>query len=149
MASPKEIRAVQDHFGLNEASAVEKDLQVTLALRAVASTNANPFRLVFGGGTCLARAYKLVPRMSEDADLKVVAKDAAGLSGSQRRRLLGELRERVTASLQAGGFAFDPANSAQVHSRDGNRSTLYRVPYEQSSRRAVLAANCGRSFKSS
>jgi len=78
MASPKEIRAVQDHFGLNEASAVEKDLQGTLALRAVASTNANPFRLVFGGGTCLARAYKLFPRMSEDADLKVVAKDAAG-----------------------------------------------------------------------
>lgn len=33
---------------------------------------AGAFTLVFGGGTCLARAHKLTQRMSEDIDFKIV-----------------------------------------------------------------------------
>jgi len=31
------------------------------------------------------------------------------------------LRDRVTGSLRAFGFSIDPADSAQLRSRDGNR----------------------------
>jgi predicted nucleotidyltransferase component of viral defense system len=41
-------------------------------LAAIAAVDTGEFRLVFGGGTALSRAYKLTKRMSEDADLKIV-----------------------------------------------------------------------------
>jgi hypothetical protein len=39
----------------------------TPGIRAVMSIDAAPFALIFGGGTALARARKIVRRMSEDA----------------------------------------------------------------------------------
>lgn len=140
MLTAIEIQAVQDHFGLPEPSAVEKDWHVTRALRAINAVDPGPFRVVFGGGTCLARAHKLVPRMSEDADLKVVAPEPAALSNNQRRKLLGELRDRVTSGLLAAGFSFDVASSAHLRSRDGNRYTVFRLPY-------ALAADSGSTLR--
>jgi hypothetical protein len=96
-------------------------------MQAIAAVNANPFRLVFAGGTCLARAHKLVRRMSENADFKIVSLSAAPISGNQRRRQLGELRDRITASLQAAGFQLDPADTSQLRSRDANQSTVYHL----------------------
>ena len=32
-----------------------------------------PFRLIFGGGTASGRAHRLIRRMSEDIDLKIVS----------------------------------------------------------------------------
>ena len=90
------------------------------ALRAITAVDAGPFQLVFAGGTCLARAHRLVRRMSEDVDFKVVPLDGARLSGTQRRRQLGNLRDRITAGLQVAGFQIDPANPFQVRSRDAN-----------------------------
>jgi hypothetical protein len=88
---------------------------------------AAPFRLVFAGGTCLARAYKLVQRMSEDVDFKIVLDGPALPSANQLRRELGVLRDRITAALQAAGFAIDPADTRQVRSRDANRYTAYQL----------------------
>jgi hypothetical protein len=39
--------------------------------------DASPFALVFGGGTALARAHRIVRRMSEDVDFKIVPRPAA------------------------------------------------------------------------
>jgi predicted nucleotidyltransferase component of viral defense system len=52
---------------------VEKDWYVVKALAAINSADTAPFRLVFGGGTALSRAHRLVRRMSEDIDLKITS----------------------------------------------------------------------------
>jgi predicted nucleotidyltransferase component of viral defense system len=126
-----DFRAVRDHFGLSQTAAVEKDWHVMRALRAITSVDANPFRLVLAGGTCLARAHRLVRRMSEDVDFKVVPLDNAPTSSNQRRRQLGDLRNRITASLQAAGFQIDPGDTTQLLSRDANEYTVYHLNYAE------------------
>ena len=89
----RELREVQAHFRLPSVGLVEKDLQVVRAIAAVAAIDAAPFTLVFGGGTALARAHKLVRRMSEDVDFKIVPAPAAPVTRSLLRQRLGLLRE--------------------------------------------------------
>ena len=113
----QELLEVRQFFGLPSVQLVEKDWHVIRAMQAICQVDSGIFRLVFAGGTCLARAYKLVQRMSEDVDFKVVLRGAAPSSANQLRKELGSLRDRVTAGLQAAGFDIDPANTFQVRSR--------------------------------
>jgi hypothetical protein len=53
----------------------------------------------------------------------------AGARYCNGRKQLGSLRGRVTASLRAFGFSIDPADSAQLRSRDGNRYIIYQLSY--------------------
>ena len=53
---PQDLRPIADFFGLPGTAAVAKDFHVVRAIRIIASLNAAPFFLVFGGGTALARA---------------------------------------------------------------------------------------------
>jgi predicted nucleotidyltransferase component of viral defense system len=118
---------VADFFGLPGAGPVAKDFAVLHAIRTLIAIDAAPFTLVFGGGTALARAHKLVQRMSEDVDFKIVPTSAARVSRSGLRRQRSVLRDRVTAALQAAGFAFDPKDA--VRSRDENAYTIFQLPY--------------------
>lgn len=128
-----EVRAAQEHFGFLRPAPIEKDWHILRAMRAVISVDAAPFQLVFAGGTCLARAHKLIRRMSEDVDFKVAPLDPdSGLSKSKRRKELHDLRDRITASLQAARFQIDPADAEQVRSRDDNRFTGYQLAYADS-----------------
>ncbi len=71
--SLQDLLEVQAHFGLPSLALVEKDWHVVRALAGIAAVDAAPLRLVFGGGTVLSRAHRLIRRMSEDVDLKIVA----------------------------------------------------------------------------
>lgn len=122
-----ELLEAQQFFGLPSVQLVDKDWHVIRAMQAISQVDTGPFRLVFAGGTCLARAHKLVQRMSEDVDFKVVLDDEAPASANKLRKELGALRDRITAILQASDFAIDPANTAQVRSRDANRYTVYNL----------------------
>ncbi len=126
----REFLEVQAYFRLPGVGLVEKDLYVVKAIAALTAIDAEPFTLVFGGGTALARAHKLVRRMSEDVDFKIVPNPAAPVARSALRHLRGTLRYRVTAALQAAGFAFDPNDPAQTRSRNENSCTIYHLPYE-------------------
>jgi hypothetical protein len=86
--------------------------------------------VVFGGGTALARAHRLVQRMSEDVDFKIVPTPAAPVSRSGLHRQRSALRDRVTAALRAAGFAFDPEDA--VRSRDESGYTIFQLPYPAS-----------------
>lgn len=125
-----DIIAAQEHFSFASPAPVEKDWHILRAMCAITSVEATPFRLVFAGGTCLARAHRLVRRMSEDVDFKIALLDGGPVSNSKLRRELGRLRDRVIARLQAAGFAIDPADRGQVQSRDGNRYALLQLSYE-------------------
>ena len=123
------FREVQAYFRLPSIGLVEKDLHVVRAIAALASIDAAPFRLVFGGGTALARAHKLVRRMSEDVDFKIVPNTTTPISRARLRQQLGTLRDRVTQALQAAGFVFDPTDAAITRSRNENRYTIWQLPY--------------------
>lgn len=126
----RQLLEVQAHFRLPGVGLVEKDIHILRAIRALATRNASPFTLVFGGGTALARAHKLIERMSEDVDFKLVPMPAAPVSRSGLHRQRSALRDRVTAALQAAGFAFDPKDAAK--SQDESSYTAYQLPYTAS-----------------
>lgn len=119
----QELLEVQAYFDLPSAALVEKDWHVVRALAALTRANIAPLRLVFGGGTALSRAHRLIRRMSEDIDLKIVA------DTEPTRPALRQLRDTLTEALRAVGFAFDPDNPGQRLSRNESRYTLYRLPY--------------------
>jgi len=125
----RELLEVQAHFRLPSVALVEKDLHVVRAIAALASFDAAPFSLIFGGGTALARAHRLVRRMSEDVDFKVVPLAAAPVSRSALRRQLDRLRHRVSAELQSAGFAFDAADKSIAWARDEGRYAVWQLPY--------------------
>jgi predicted nucleotidyltransferase component of viral defense system len=81
-----QLLAVQAHFRLPSVGLVEKDIHVLRAIQTLAALDVAPFALVFGGGTALARAHKLIERMSEDVDFKLVPTPAAPVSRSGLRR---------------------------------------------------------------
>jgi predicted nucleotidyltransferase component of viral defense system len=122
--SLQELLEIQERFGLPSPALVEKDWYLVKALAAISTADAEPFRLVFGGGTALSRAHGLLRRMSEDIDLKIVAE------AKPSRRELGRLRESITAALLGAGFKFDPTNLAHRRSMYENRYTLYQLPYQ-------------------
>jgi predicted nucleotidyltransferase component of viral defense system len=132
--APINLRTVADYFGLVGTAPVEKDLHVVRAIRAVTSIDATPFTLVFGGGTALARAHKIVRRMSEDVDFKVVPRPATPVSRNGLRRALGKLGDQVTQSLLDAGFMFDPNDNACKRSRNESRYTVWQIPYGSAGR---------------
>lgn len=120
----QDLLEVQEHFGLPSAALVEKDFHVVQALAAIIEIDTAPFRLVFGGGTALSRAHRIIRRMSEDIDLRIVS------DREPARPELRRLREAITEALLAAGFRFDPNNSAHRESRNESRYTIYRLPYD-------------------
>jgi hypothetical protein len=121
--SLQELLEVQEYFGLPSPALVEKDWYVVKALAAIQSADTSPFRLIFGGGTALGRAHRLIRRMSEDIDLKIVS------DGQFTRASLRNLRDVVTQALLDVGFVFDPENLQHRESGNASRYTLYRLPY--------------------
>ena len=85
----EELREVQAYFGLPSPALVEKDFYVVKALAAIAAIETAPLRLVFGGGTALSRAHRLVRRMSEDIDLRIVAENERPGRGTPPTRSAG------------------------------------------------------------
>ena len=114
----EELTEVQDYFGLPGPALVEKDWCVVKALAAIAAVDTGEFRLVFGGGTALSRAYKLTKRMSEDADLKIVCKN------NPSRGALRKLRTDITNALLVAGFEKHRVSMWKGH------YTKYQLPYK-------------------
>jgi hypothetical protein len=102
---------------------VEKDWYVVKALVAITTADTAGFRMVFGGGTALSRAHRLIRRMSEDIDLKIVS------ASPPTRPALRRLRDTLTNALLEAGFQFDPENPEHRESGNASRYTLYRLPY--------------------
>jgi predicted nucleotidyltransferase component of viral defense system len=88
------------------AALLEKDEHLTDALRAMFELKLEHATLVFCGGSSLSKAHRLIERMSEDADIKVVLADAANAwSKNKTRRYLGdEVRGRIAETMANLGF---------------------------------------------
>lgn len=120
----EELLEVQEYFGLPGPALVEKDWYVVRALAAIAAVDTSDFRLVFGGGTALSRAYGLTKRMSEDVDLKIISES------NPSRGALRRLRSDLTDALLAAGFEFDPEDQQRRRSMYNGHYTKYQLPYK-------------------
>jgi predicted nucleotidyltransferase component of viral defense system len=80
-----------------DASLVEKDWYAIRIIAAISRVKHPAMRLVFSGGTSLAKGYGLIQRFSEDIDFKV-AMPTEGLNRSDFR----EYRERIVEAIRAG-----------------------------------------------
>ncbi|EPE93877.1 hypothetical protein RGCCGE502_33846 (plasmid) [Rhizobium grahamii CCGE 502] len=111
---------MQEYFGLPSAALVEKDWFVVRALAAIHDVQVDGLILAFGGGTALGRAYRLLERMSEDINLRIIGEKAN--SRSALKRLRGEVNDR----LQAAGFVAD----GNYVVKQNDRYVRYDLPYE-------------------
>lgn len=122
--SLEQIVEAQRHFKLAEPAHVEKDWFVVRALGAIAAADKGPLQLVFQGGTSLSRAHRIIERMSEDIDIKIVEDKKHPRSAFRR------LRTNIIAELQNAGFTVDPGNRAHIKVLHASTYTLFRLPYK-------------------
>lgn len=73
-------------------NAVEKDLWVTVALKAIFNT-AFAKDIVFKGGTSLSKSWKLIQRFSEDIDL-AINREALGFGGEISNFKIKQLKKK-------------------------------------------------------
>lgn len=98
------IAATQTHINLRD-SVIEKDFYVTQVIHTLSNLENEYFRLVFCGGTCLAKAHKIVSRMSEDVDFKIQLKQTkTRLSKAHLLKELKKFRASIKLKLNLPGL---------------------------------------------
>lgn len=98
------IEEASDILDLSD-NILEKDYYVTQVINAFATIESDCFRLIFAGGTCLAKAHKIVNRMSEDIDFKIQIKNKdVFISKSKMLKELKEFRSQIMSVLQLSGL---------------------------------------------
>lgn len=124
------ILATRQKINLPE-SAIEKDYYVTQVIHSLSDTEDDYFRLVFAGGTCLAKAHKIVKRMSEDVDFKIQMKKTEDkFSKTQFLKKLKEFRALITSKLVIQGLTIgDPVvrNEGQYSKIEINYPSIFPV----------------------
>lgn len=108
------INITAEKLGLAEASVVEKDFYVTQAINILTTIENPHFKLIFQGGTSLAKAHHLIQRMSEDCDFRIIRKDLQPYSNEKQRQYLREFRKQIIDSLEHNGFIIDQP-SPKIH----------------------------------
>jgi hypothetical protein len=114
---PRLFERIADALGTNP-SLVEKDWHVVQAIKAISNADLAPAALIFTGGTCLSKAWKLIQRFSEDVDFKVAI--SSEYSRAQRR----QLRARMISALRVAGFGL-----LEEIARDEGRFFILQLDY--------------------
>lgn len=87
------------------SAVIEKDYYVTQVIQSLSAIENENFRLVFSGGTCLAKAHRIVDRMSEDIDFKIQTKNNQTFSRSKLIRELKIFRQQIQSELAIPNLA--------------------------------------------
>lgn len=112
-------------------SIVEKDYFVTRLLNKLSQINNEHFKLVFAGGTCLAKAHRITKRMSEDADFKVQQHTVATpLTKSKYRVAFRKLREQIVTALKDTEFKCT-SQDVQGHGTHAKINVDYPVTFPE------------------
>lgn len=121
------VLVTSEKLDLPDLSVIEKDFYVTKAIHLVSDIGSEYLRLVFQGGTSLAKAHRLIERMSEDSDWRIQQKSGFEfLSKEQRRKHLREFRHEIVANLKKEFIIKDPV-------RVRNEGQFMRVDLEYES----------------
>ena len=106
-------------------SVFEKDLLVAEVLKVVSDSSCFDILPVFCGGICLSQAYRLIQRMSEDIDFKLIVPE--GLSRNARSKKLKSLKHQLVANLVEAGF-YVPAD--EIRARNENSFIAMNIYYK-------------------
>lgn len=117
------VEATADELGLKQPAVVEKDFYVTQVLHALADVTSNRFQLIFIGGTCLSKAHRVVGRMSEDIDFKVVPLFDRSLNTQASRKEISAFRQEILKVIQEK-TGFYPKDGQLVK---GNNNTFTQI----------------------
>ncbi len=99
------ISVTAENLNIKHPSIIEKDYYVTQLIHVFSKIESDFFRLTFSGGTCLAKAHKIVKRMSEDIDFKIQIKnDDTKFSKNQLLKELKKFRSQITSALSLPGL---------------------------------------------
>ncbi len=102
---PDLILEVSNALGIEDQGFVEKDLFVTQAIGIIHDLENEYFKPVFAGGTCLAKAHKIIHRISEDIDFKITTTDQGkALSNEKLKRELTAYHNAMLALLETNGL---------------------------------------------
>ncbi len=116
-----------DVLNLDSLSVVEKDFHVTQAIHALSEIKNDDFILIFQGGTSLAKAHRMIERMSEDCDFRIhVTESWKILNPSQQRNRLRDFRHEMIAYFEKNGFQI-AENSMKV--RDTGNYFQFNLKY--------------------
>lgn len=118
--SPQDFADAAEALGLPSPELVEKDFWVVRVLSAIHALSNAHRTFVFGGGTSLCRAYRLIDRMSEDIDLRVIGPN--DFSRATRR----EIRDEIDVALRLIGLTGEGYQKLSV---DECRKTEFNLPY--------------------
>lgn len=102
---PSLFADVADALGISEPAIVEKDYYAVQLLKILNSIELDDYTLIFGGGTCLAKAFQNTYRMSEDVDIKLIPNQGIlDLSNSARKRCRKNAGELIIKQLESSAF---------------------------------------------
>lgn len=104
------------------SSAFEKDIHITKILKILAFLNLGDWKMVFCGGTSLAKAHGVINRMSEDIDIQLIT--AENISLSQKRRQLSLVKTIIQSHLSSNGYKVGTALAV-----DNNTHFSFNVTY--------------------
>lgn len=108
--------------------ALEKDFIVTDVLKAISSLKPTYYDLVFCGGTCLSKSHRLLDRLSEDIDIKLVPKESlTALNRTQRKNERSAIKAVIQQALRTAGF---PEESIELKARDENKYIEFTAKYQ-------------------
>lgn len=121
---------VADALGIDSPAIVEKDVYAVQLLSLLSKLHSETFQLVFAGGTSLTKAHHKLFRMSEDIDIKLVARDgtSTGISRTAfkaaRKVILSEIEAIISRSQV---LALDPGS--EIVKRNEYRYAEFTVRY--------------------
>jgi predicted nucleotidyltransferase component of viral defense system len=102
------VSVTAERLRIKYPSIIEKDYYVTQVIHALSGIENEYFRLIFAGGTCLAKAHKIVKRMSEDVDFKIQLKNTNEIfSKSRLLKEVKEFRAYIKSKLTLPGLTAD------------------------------------------
>ncbi len=115
------LDVVNEGLSPYSVSALEKDLHLSVILERLLSSGVELPGLVLCGGTSLVKGHRLISRMSEDMDFKVVV--GPDCSKNQKSLFLSELKKKIASLLGDEGFLV-----SNVSAHDDNN--FFRVELE-------------------
>ncbi len=122
----QEINALSEYLDLNEY-VIEKDIYVTHAISIVSNISHEHYELVFQGGTSLAKAHRIIERMSEDCDFRIRFKDPYLKKSKEfKQKALRQFRHELVDVLRGSNFTIDASN---IKVRNEGRFMEIRATY--------------------
>lgn len=122
----QQISLVANKLQLDEF-VIEKDYFVTKVIGVINSINDDNYDLIFQGGTSLAKAYRIIERMSEDCDYRIRFKGSDKISKEKSRKTLRQFRRMLVEKLTDKGFTI-PKDEIGV--RNEGRFMNIKVHYD-------------------